>query len=173
VPTIAGTFSPNNPLSAFDGQDLSGVWRMTVSDHFNPDSGTLTRWCLRPILNLPELAMTKSVAAAHSPARPGDALTYTLVLSNTGAGSAVDVGVVDTLPAYINGSGLNTTVTVTVGQVIRFTLPASLSLEVPAGLIISNTATYSHPTGGGQASAALVVSATLPPKLVYLPLIRR
>ncbi|NJL27060.1 MAG: hypothetical protein HC897_03835, partial [Thermoanaerobaculia bacterium] len=52
VPTIFGTFSPNNPLAAFIGQDLSGTWRITASDNASSDLGTLTEWCLAPASNL-------------------------------------------------------------------------------------------------------------------------
>lgn len=45
-PAINGRFTPNNPLSAFDGQNLGGTWRLTVTDNFAQDTGTLTRWCL-------------------------------------------------------------------------------------------------------------------------------
>jgi len=45
-PAISGTFSPNNPLAAFDGQDVGGAWKLTVTDTFNQDSGTLNMWCL-------------------------------------------------------------------------------------------------------------------------------
>jgi hypothetical protein len=54
VPAIAGTFSPNNPLSAFDGQNLAGTWRITASDHAGIDTGTLNEWCLAPASNLAE-----------------------------------------------------------------------------------------------------------------------
>ncbi len=46
TPAINGTFQPNNPLSAFDGQPLAATWRMTVADRANGDTGTLTQWCL-------------------------------------------------------------------------------------------------------------------------------
>ncbi|HQW80329.1 MAG TPA: M36 family metallopeptidase [Pseudomonadota bacterium] len=46
VPTINGTFTPNNLLAAFDGQERAGTWRLTVSDVASGDTGTLTRWCL-------------------------------------------------------------------------------------------------------------------------------
>jgi len=48
TPTIDGTFSPNNPLSAFDGEDLAGTWIINASDHVTADTGTLVTWCLRP-----------------------------------------------------------------------------------------------------------------------------
>jgi extracellular elastinolytic metalloproteinase len=53
VPTIAGTFTPNNPLNAFDGQSLLGTWRLTAADLAGTDIGTLTEWCLAPGLALP------------------------------------------------------------------------------------------------------------------------
>lgn len=43
---IDGSFTPNNPLSAFDGQSLTGTWRLNASDRAGADTGTLTEWCL-------------------------------------------------------------------------------------------------------------------------------
>jgi subtilisin-like proprotein convertase family protein len=43
---IEGTFIPNNPLSAFDGEDVDGTWRLTIEDEFGGDGGTLNMWCL-------------------------------------------------------------------------------------------------------------------------------
>lgn len=48
TPTIAGTFIPNNPLSAFDGESIGGTWRLTVFDWATLDVGTLNMWCLLP-----------------------------------------------------------------------------------------------------------------------------
>ena len=53
TPTISGTFSPNNPLSAFDGQALNGTWRLSVQDLAGFDTGTVTEWCLAPAVSLP------------------------------------------------------------------------------------------------------------------------
>jgi Ca2+-binding RTX toxin-like protein len=47
LPSIFGDFSPNNPLSAFDGEDLGGTWRLTVVDHETGESGSLDQWGLR------------------------------------------------------------------------------------------------------------------------------
>jgi subtilisin-like proprotein convertase family protein len=46
VPTINGTFIPNNPLSVFDGESLNGTWKLTVIDSAPEDVGTLNEWCL-------------------------------------------------------------------------------------------------------------------------------
>ncbi len=46
IPTIEGSFIPLNALSAFDGEDFSGDWELTVSDAEGGDTGILIEWCL-------------------------------------------------------------------------------------------------------------------------------
>ena len=47
TPTINGTFTPNNALSAFDGQNSTGTWTLTVNDYYtSADAGTLNSWSL-------------------------------------------------------------------------------------------------------------------------------
>jgi hypothetical protein len=44
-----GTYSGDNPLSAFDGMDTGaggGIWTLTVIDTFINDIGTLNSWCI-------------------------------------------------------------------------------------------------------------------------------
>jgi len=48
-----GHFTPNNPLSAFDGEDLAGDWTLTVSDNAAGDTGTLVEWCVVPEVAAP------------------------------------------------------------------------------------------------------------------------
>lgn len=44
-PAINGTFSPNNALSAFDGENGNGTWVLTVADAYTSgDAGTLDAW---------------------------------------------------------------------------------------------------------------------------------
>ncbi len=44
-----GRFRPDEPLSAFDGDDRQGAWTLTVIDDFPAeDSGTLYGWGIRP-----------------------------------------------------------------------------------------------------------------------------
>ncbi len=40
------THQPNQSLSAFDGENLNGVWTLTVEDMANQDGGTLQAWGL-------------------------------------------------------------------------------------------------------------------------------
>ena len=48
APAIAGTLSPTEPLSKFDGEGLDGFWKISVSDYAAGDSGQLVSWCLEP-----------------------------------------------------------------------------------------------------------------------------
>ena len=41
-------FIPYEALSAFDGETLGGIWRLTVTDLAGQDTGTLQEWCLVP-----------------------------------------------------------------------------------------------------------------------------
>ncbi|HQZ94940.1 MAG TPA: carboxypeptidase regulatory-like domain-containing protein [Pyrinomonadaceae bacterium] len=41
-----GSFSPNNPLSAFDGQSAVGTWTLNVNDNAAADTGTVNRFSL-------------------------------------------------------------------------------------------------------------------------------
>jgi subtilisin-like proprotein convertase family protein len=47
-PTISGTFRPNVALSGFDGDDVSGTWRLKVVDSAGSDVGTFVSWCFAP-----------------------------------------------------------------------------------------------------------------------------
>ena len=44
VPSIDGTFSPNNPLAAFNGESTLGDWTISISDNASGDTGTLNNW---------------------------------------------------------------------------------------------------------------------------------
>ena len=44
LPAIGGSFTPNNPLSVFNGESTMGDWTITVSDNAGGDTGTLNSW---------------------------------------------------------------------------------------------------------------------------------
>jgi subtilisin-like proprotein convertase family protein len=46
APPFAGTFRPAGNLSAFDGQSVTGVWTLEVTDQWRKQRGTLTSWAL-------------------------------------------------------------------------------------------------------------------------------
>ena len=41
TPTINGAFRPNEPLSAFDGEEFDGTWQIRVSDHDSTFTGSV------------------------------------------------------------------------------------------------------------------------------------
>ncbi|MEM7396366.1 MAG: proprotein convertase P-domain-containing protein, partial [Verrucomicrobiota bacterium] len=43
---FTGTFRPKEPLSAFDGEDPNGMWRLTVNDTGFSDTGSVNRFSL-------------------------------------------------------------------------------------------------------------------------------
>ncbi len=44
--TSPPNYVPNNPLSAFDGMNASGIWTITVTDSAAQDTGSLEQWSL-------------------------------------------------------------------------------------------------------------------------------
>jgi uncharacterized repeat protein (TIGR01451 family) len=112
------------------------------------------------VISSAALAITKTVATANNPIQPGDAITYTIVVANSGGSDAMGVRITDTLPAYVNGSELDETVSVTANEQIMFTINATLDDEAPYGAIITNTAYYSHTSGGGKDTANLIVAGS-------------
>lgn len=43
---LTGRFKPNNPLSAFNGQNPNGIWTVRVKDYFFPDYGIINSYRL-------------------------------------------------------------------------------------------------------------------------------
>jgi subtilisin-like proprotein convertase family protein len=95
-PTIAGTLRPNEALSTFTGENVAGVWRLTVNDLHVSDEGTLQHWCLvvnREATATPGMTSTNT----HTPRRSSTATraatripTPTLSLTPTGTLAPTD-----------------------------------------------------------------------------------
>jgi hypothetical protein len=52
---IIGTFTPDNPLSAFDGRLVNGTWTLTLHDQLLPGDGeSLTSWSIFGTTAVPE-----------------------------------------------------------------------------------------------------------------------
>jgi subtilisin-like proprotein convertase family protein len=47
VAPVSGNFSPNNPMSAFDGQNPNGTWTINVSDNAAQDTGSVRAFTLQ------------------------------------------------------------------------------------------------------------------------------
>lgn len=50
-----GAYAPQQPLSAFNGEQAAGIWELTITDDYNLDGGALENWglqiCAESIIN--------------------------------------------------------------------------------------------------------------------------
>lgn len=84
---------PDNILSVTN----NAVIHSTTLD---PDSANNTAVVSVPVLSQADLSVTKT--AVPSPAVPGQWLTYTLTVTNSGPGAAQDVFLIDTVPSLLS-----------------------------------------------------------------------
>lgn len=61
-PVGGGFYQPQNPLSAFDGENPAGTWILTISDNTSEDGGALQNWGLQICL--------EAVAPCVQPTQP-------------------------------------------------------------------------------------------------------
>lgn len=106
---------PNNPLSAFDGQNSNGTWRLEICDTYpSTDNGAFTRadlYLTQPPANYADLSLTKTVS--NSAPASGATISYTLQVSNASSSpnNATGVTVTDLLPlgvSYVSSAGFGT-----------------------------------------------------------------
>jgi len=158
---FTGTFSPANPLAAFGGQAINGTWELHATDFFIGDTGNIRAWSLvatPAVCNAaavsPVLTATKSVSAgAHN---PGDAVTYTIVITNTGTGFQPDgTGdeLTDLLPTQLTvGVPTATSGVITVTGTNPATVHWNGSLAPGASVTITIPATINAGTQGQTVS---------------------
>jgi uncharacterized repeat protein (TIGR01451 family) len=114
------------------------------------------------VSNPPNLSIIKTVVVSGAqPVQLGDPLTYTIVVANSGAGDAPNTRITDTLPVGVIGSDLDTTVMVTAGASLTFTIKATVALNAPLGVTITNIAYYSQAYGSGQSSIGFTTPANV------------
>lgn len=137
---------PNNALSAFDGQNSAGTWRLEICDTFpSADNGTFTRadlYLTQPPASYADLSLTKTVSNA-TPAS-GNSISYTLSVTNsaTSPSAASGVTVLDQLPVGVSfvsatgtGSYDSTSGVWTVGSIpVGATRTLTINVTVTAGL---------------------------------------
>lgn len=109
-PPYSHSFQPSSSLSAFDGQNAAGNWRLVICDSVAQDTGNFIRADLYITQQGPvaDLSLSKSVSNANPSS--GAAISYTLTVANAASSSLTANGVVvrDLLPAgfvYVSHSG--------------------------------------------------------------------
>ncbi|MCB0167376.1 MAG: DUF11 domain-containing protein, partial [Anaerolineae bacterium] len=119
----------------------------------------------------PNLDIAKTVALSGTTAWPGDPVTYTLVISNSG-GSADNVTVADMLPAALDGQDFTWTGVITANAVVTHTVVATIDTDAGYGTFILNTATASHALSFDSATAGFAtIDDVTPPSLTAARLI--
>jgi uncharacterized repeat protein (TIGR01451 family) len=124
------------------------------------------------VIGAPSLSVAKSVSP-QADVPPGGVVTYTVVLSNSGAGEALGVVLTDVLPAEVTFGGwvqqptdaiyengvITWTGTVAGGTEVRLVFTATLNVDYGLyGKTVTNTARFaSANAGSGQASATFTV----------------
>jgi hypothetical protein len=82
-----GSYTPDELLSAFDGQSLSGTWTLNVSDNASPDTGTLQSWGMSPTPQCDVFGLPESVT---NPVSGVTTTTATLNGDHNSGGKATD-----------------------------------------------------------------------------------
>ena len=106
-PPFAGTFRPETPLSAFNGEPINGVWKLRITDTAQLDTGTVGCVTLeiarRPFVccgtpGTPEIAAAgagtitaESITPANNAPDPGETVTATFPVINTGDGATTNL----------------------------------------------------------------------------------
>src|SRR5690606_4889299 len=180
VPTINGSFTPNNPLSIFDGESTMGLWELTVSDNAGADTGTINSWGIdydyeitAPVLdvtldssgnatvNAEDLLYSVSVDCGGYTVLAGSPLaaTVSFTCSDTGLNTVAvevtnDSGAVSTCSAIVNVIGDG-------GGGGPSTCPGDITQDNDPGICGAVvTYTVESPTGCGGGSASQTFSYT-------------
>jgi len=176
TPTVGGIFSyttrfdgnwgAGNPNAGWTYGDITGVGPYPGGDFSLSDTGVLT-------VTAPDLSIAKSIAPT-SDVDLGDAVTCTITLSNNGDGEAVDVDLIDTLPAGVifrgfvqqSGASYNAGViswngNLPAGAELTIVFTATVDMDTDLyGQTITNTAEFNSANdGAGDAQAAFTVIA--------------
>jgi uncharacterized repeat protein (TIGR01451 family) len=157
-----GNWGEGNPHNQWYYGDTDGVYPGEPFEIEN--AGVLT-------VLAPSLSVAKSVSP-QADVPPGGVVTYTVVLSNSGAGEALGVVLTDVLPAEVTFGGwvqqsgavyengvITWTGNLAGGTEVRLVFTATLNVDYDLyGQTVTNTARFaSANAGSGQASATFTV----------------
>jgi subtilisin-like proprotein convertase family protein len=195
LPPFAGTFQPETPLAAFNGKSITGTWKLRVNDNATLDTGTVGCVTLEisrqpficcgvsgtPVMSSGGAATitAESISPANNAPDPGETVTATFPLVNTGDGNTT------ALVATVQASGGVTPVgpptiygVVTAGgpavsQPISFVASGTcgnnitVTLQLTDGAVSLGTAAYTFRLGTTSTSSqtfsnvtAIVIPAT-------------
>jgi uncharacterized repeat protein (TIGR01451 family) len=110
------------------------------------------------VVDPPVLSIAKEVVLSRDPIQPGDTLTYTITVVNTGPADAEEVHITDVLPEGVIGTSVDVTVTVPKNDAYIIVIPAQLAEDAVYGDEIINIATYAYNGLIGNAEASITVA---------------
>lgn len=154
APPFQNTYRPNAALSAFNGTQANGTWRLEACDIGNNGiGGTFRHAELYLTPQVADLSLTKQLIG--SPPTAGASVSWRLTVFNatTSTGTATGVAVRDTLPAgftftsasgsgtFDAGSGIWTVGSVPPGEVAVITITGSIAAS--PGITVTNIAEIS------------------------------
>ncbi len=153
-PPFQHDFIPNNALTAFDGENSLGTWRLEICDLFpSADNGTFQHaelYLTDTPTNYADLSLTKTVS--NSSPGTATAINYTLQVTNAASSPNTATGVIvnDLLPAGVSfnsaagdGSYDNVTGNWSVGTIApgqTRTLVISATVNATPGATVTNAA---------------------------------
>jgi len=92
---FTGTFSPQNALSAFNGQESKGNWTLSVYDQWTGGTGTLNSWsieiCGSPVLGIEDAKIANSFALWPNPNKGEFNISFSTTNNATIALTAYDI----------------------------------------------------------------------------------
>lgn len=150
-PPFDNDFIPNNPLSAFNGENSLGTWRLEICDLFpTQDDGTFQHaelYLTEQPASFADLSVNKTVSNA-TPANATN-ITYTVSVTNAAGSTDNATGVVvqDTLPlgvtfvsasgfgSYDSGTGIWSVGSVPIGQTRTLNIVANVTATSGASVV--------------------------------------
>jgi uncharacterized repeat protein (TIGR01451 family) len=154
APPFQNTYRPNAALSAFNGQQANGTWRLEVCDiNTGTTNGNFRHAELYLTPQVADLSLTKQLIG--SPPTAGASVSWRLTVFNasTSTGTATNIAVRDTLPGSFTftsasgtgtfnaGTGIWTVGTLAPGEVAVITITGSIASS--PGTTVTNIAEIS------------------------------
>lgn len=166
-PPYQNTFRPNNALSAFNGQNSAGTWRLEICDLFpNADDGQFRRadlYLTSAPTNYADLSLTKVLVG--SPPVQGGTATWRLTVTNASASPSTATGVVvnDTFPGgftFSSASGDGTFNSATRDWSVGLLAPGESKVLTITGAVTSAAGTTITNTAQITASSVTDIDST-------------
>lgn len=143
----SGNFAPDNPLSAFDGENANGNWTLNVADVGAQDIGTINRFSLlisgSVCCTAPTCAVTGTGTTTAVTCNGSSDGTATVTLTGAGAGSPGTYSVDGGAPVAYNSNPFTVTGLSVGNHTIVATVTAAGCISSNILVNVAGTATFS------------------------------